>query len=97
MSFFTTLKQLGCDLIVIRQVFSDDPAAPVGLEEGHTSGDSEAGQGELREGQSEDVDSPLDPNKFCSCGLCTKMPTLAECFCCKSVNYLQAGGRDGFY
>ena len=66
------------------------------LDEGHASGDLGAGHGDLGEGQSEDVDSPLDPNSFCSCGLCTRMPTLAECFCCKSVNYLQAGGRNSF-
>ena len=38
-------------------------------------------------------ETPPDPEQFCSCGLCSSMATQAESFCCKSVNYLQAGGE----
>ena len=68
--------------------FRDDPAAcgDSDLEDDQGSSNLTV---ELREGQ----DDPLDPKLFCSCGHCTMMPTKAESFCCKSVNYLQSGGK----
>ena len=42
----------------------------------------------------EDVENPLDPKEFCSCGSCAIMATKVESVCCKSLNYLQAGGKN---
>ena len=68
---------------------SDDPAPSGHLEEDRV---------EPGGGHGDDVGggNSLDPEQFCSCGLCTNMPTLAESFCCKSMNYLQTGGRNCF-
>ena len=69
-------------VILIIFHFSDDPDMAVtapGVTEEH-----------IEKGFEE---TPPDPEQFCSCGLCSSMATQAESFCCKSVNYLQAGGE----
>ena len=70
---------------------SDDPAPSEHLEEHHACVEPGGGHGDSVGGE-----NPLDPEQFCSCGLCTNMPTQAESFCCKSMNYLQAGGTNCF-
>ena len=72
--------------------FSDDPVASGDLEE-EDAGVEVGGGGH---GHAVGGRNFLDPEQFCSCGLCTSMPTPAESFCCKSMNYLQAGGRNDF-
>ena len=63
--------------------FSDDPAGAAIVE-------FDAGASL----EVEDVENPLDPMEFCSCGSCSIMATKVESVCCKSLNYLQAGGKN---
>ena len=71
--------------------FSDDPVVSGIVEEEHAGVEVGGGLDHAVGGR-----NFPDPEQFCSCGLCTSMPTPAESFCCKSMNYLQAGGRNDF-
>ena len=75
--------QLFIQLALITYDFSDDPPGVATVEV-----DAEATL------EVEDKETPLDPKEFCSCGSCAIMATKVESVCCKSFNYLQAGGKN---